>query len=438
MRNKYLLFGAAGILTLLVLAVIVGLFVLPSTPSDDPGDESLPFSDDRPLPITMDESGPFATSTPLGDVGKTVGKFRLLAEWPAKGARPYNRTQNGIDTPFVRYVDRRTGHMYDVDLVEATQPRAVSLNTLPRIREGYLLSQGSSTLLRYSDESNTFIYSYLGTLSVATDTSPMGSSVYEVEGEQLPQDVRTVAVSPDGLSFFYLEPTQNGSRGIVRTLGRTPKTSVVLETPLRELEASWVHRNTITLFTKPSNNVEGYVFELTLSTGALRTALSSRRAVTAMSDPTGAWLLYSHLEGGAGALRTLLRNRTTREEVVVPFSTMPEKCTWGTRSPHILYCAVPEGIPQRETFPDSWYKGLVRLNDTFWSYNILTKETRMLDNPAVVLGVPIDATDLFVDESEQFLIFSDRVSGLMWSYTLPSSEQDGESSQEIVTSDTSE
>lgn len=416
MRNKYLIIGAVATLILLLGLIGFVLFIAPPATQQEGGD-FFETAGNRDIPISTSEDVGEFTATPLS-VGESVGKFRLLAVGPVAGytfhARP---NENGELDYVVRYMNRETAHIYDVDITSKRPPEVVALTSVPRIHDAYFLNSGSSTLMRYSDERAIVAYTYLAHLEVSGSSSAtVPGKVYELVGSFLPENIINIVPSPDGTRFFYLTPAERGALGYIQTSDSVLSRELVVDLPLRELSAQWATEDSILLTTRPSAHASGQLFELRPSAQSLETVISNTQALTTLGSKDGTLILYSDSSEGFPVTRIL--NRKTGRTTNLPFTTLPEKCVWSTAVPTLLYCAVPEGIPARDNFPDAWYQGTVHLRDTLWRYDTQGEVATILDDPKATLGESHDLYHLALSPDESHLLFRVRSNDSLWAYTL--------------------
>ncbi len=68
------------------------------------------------------------------------------------------------------------------------------------------------------------------------------------------------------------------------------------------------------------------------------------------------------------------------------------------------------------TWPDDYYKGLITLKDDFYKINLETDEkTKILGS---TIQFSYDAQDLFLSPKEDYLFFTNRSDGLLYSLKL--------------------
>ena len=135
--------------------------------------------------------------------------------------------------------------------------------------------------------------------------------------------IKTIAASPKADKIFYLAPFENEYIGITASFA-DDKQKQILSIPFGEFQASWPSENVISLLTKPSSGVEGYLYKLDPTTGAIERILKGIPGLTALWSPDSEFILY----GASGYNDLKLNIYNTKEKKTIPFNltTLPEKC----------------------------------------------------------------------------------------------------------------
>ena len=69
---------------------------------------------------------------------------------------------------------------------------------------------------------------------------------------------------------------------------------------------------------------------------------------------------------------------------------------------------------QNNTFPDSWYQGVVSFDDRFILYNLTDLSTRILNETQT----PLDVIDPIVGPEDFYLVFINKKDLTLWSLNL--------------------
>lgn len=349
------------------------------------------FEDTRPLPIVEEikipsetKDQPALTPTPKNTKNSVVDQPKVI-------------TQDFETVPSLRYVEKVTGHIYQMYLDNGASAK-ISNSTIPSIYETLFDSTAKTIIYRYLSTDNKTIESFMTTLGTP-------------RGEFIPENIVDISLSPDGKKFFYLTKNFSGITGTVRVFGDTKRTQVFTSS-FTEWLSQWVGDQKIFLTTKASWAVPGDLFSLNTLDGSLIKVFGGVNGLTTLANKSGSRVLYSiSLNSGPRLGIFNINNHTTEE---INSYGLPEKCVWSNDN-ITIYCASPSVITGSQ-YPDSWYQGLVSFDDHFISidsntgnvYNVADSNTE----------TPIDATHLFLDKSESNLFFINKKDSTLWSLNL--------------------
>ncbi len=316
--------------------------------------------------------------------------------------------------PALRYVDRITGNVYQT-FIDKIEERRFTTNIIPKIYDAYFGNRGESVVMRYLKEDGKTIETFAGNLPkelLGGDTLDKN----EIKGSFLPDNVKDISLSPDGSKIFYLFSSgnafnENMTGATLVFLGN--KKVQIFDSPFTEWLSQWPNSNTVTLSTKPSANVPGYMYKMDSATGKnLTKVLGEINGLTTLTSPNGKLILY-----GDNNLSLNVYNLETMNSFVLGVKTLPEKCVWGKVS-DMIYCAVPKSIGFGD-YPDAWYQGEVSFSDQFWKINIKTGNATIISDPATLEeGEEVDGVKLATDENENYLFFVNKKDSFLWKLNL--------------------
>ncbi|NVN96655.1 hypothetical protein HXX01_00135 [Candidatus Nomurabacteria bacterium] len=398
---------------LLVGAIMLGAysyFKNTSSPTADPNaslyQKFNPFGTSTKNPSGTGE-GDTTTSTTTGETEKPVSKFYQISNFGISGAAflEDNRkvTQGDSTTeptyevvPSVRYVERATGHIYQTYL-DTKVTGTISNSTIPGVYEVLFDGLANSTIYRYPSTDGLGITSFLATLG--------GSSSF------LPTNILSVSLSPDKTSFFSITKGKNGVIGTIKSFDSS-KNNQVFTSSFSEWLPQWVTNTNIYLTTKPTYLVEGSVFNLNTTNGTLSKLFGGIPGLTTLANGDGNYVLFgASLDTGPTLNVFDIKNHISIDLGVYG---LPEKCVWSKDNVNV-YCAVPNTIVGTQ-YPDTWYQGLTSFTDYFVKINTETKEVSTLANSQNETGV--DATNLFLNDKEDKLFFTNKKDYTFWSLDL--------------------
>src|SRR3989344_2983511 len=368
------------------------------------------------FPDTGDSAGRRSSASSGGGrsssrIGKEVSKNILtqLTKNAISGAAYYGTTT-------ALYMERATGHIYKINL-DGTNNIRLSNATVPKSFEASWSYKSDKMAVRYFEDPapgsvkltvKTFLAS-IGHLLKATSTLEA-----ELKGLALPVTVSEIAVSPAEDKVFYLSNAGDElTEGVVADFGNKNQKKI-FELPFGEFNISWPAKDNIALLAKPSAKADGYLYFLNSKTGTLTRILGGIKGLTAVVSLDGEKIIFSCIgqDGTESKIYDLKSNIISE----LGFATLADKCVWGKKNNppvgRMVYCAVPARISGSNQ-PDDWYQGTVSFDDGIWSKNITTGESGSLLSP---FGA--DIMNIFINDDESYLIFTDKNDGTLWSLKL--------------------
>lgn len=354
----------------------------------------------------------------VGENEQVPALLRKLHSSPVAGVYAFTKQVAGTATQDVlaRYIERGLGHIYETNMTTLIEER-ISNETRLKLYEATWGNKGNGIVIRYLEgENEDTIQTYSMVLREIKNgtTTEEGRSV-ESSGVFLPENISDIAVSQEkGDRVFYILPRGDSSVGI--TSGFDGKKQMqIFASELKEWLPLWPNEKLITLTTKPSQNVPGYMFFLDAQTGKTTRILGGINGLTTLTSPNGKKVLYS--ESRAGGFDLYVYDVASNTKTNLSLSTLPEKCVWSKLKKDVLYCGAPQTVPSG-SFPDSWYQGVVSFSDDIWMIDTTTEVTTMLVTPIKIAGEEIDATKLALSPDESFLFFVNKKDSAPWSLKL--------------------
>lgn len=314
--------------------------------------------------------------------------------------------------PALRYVARASGNIYQT-FVDKIEERKFSDTPIPRVYEAYFGNKGESVIMRYLKANDDTIETFVGTLPkelLGADTTENN----EAKGSFLPNNVKDISMSPDGLKLFYLFESFNNETssaiGVTLNLLNNKKVQI-FDSPFTEWLSSWPNNNLLTFTTKPSANIPGYMYGINSLGKNFSKVLSDIDGLTTQGSPNGKMVLYSN-----DSLALYIYDIDSRNSALLGIRTLPEKCVW-SKVGDVVYCAVPRSINSGE-YPDSWYRGEVSFSDQLWKVDVKTGNATMLLDPATITFEEIDGIKLALSEKEDYLFFVNKRDSYLWKFDL--------------------
>jgi len=401
-KNKKKIY--AIIILLIILAVGFGVWFFFGDNGSDKEDGA-PFGSNAPFG-SSGEGGGFSGGSGEGGVAGEDGKIPQLYQItnaPIAGAAGFTRGE-GTTTPFVRFMDRASGNVFELSYEDFTTQR-ITNTTIPRVHEAFFTKKGSGVVARYLDDDGQTIKTFMGDINEPEVDGEIGT----IEGRFLPEGIRETSVSSNGSSLIYINP-ENASGELVRMSLKNPDDrDVIFSFPFSEWLIDWEDR--VYLTSKPSGVAQGYSYALN---GGELEKVAGGIGLTVLPSPSGRFILHS--DTGQGTLGLRMRNVDADNSRTVPFNTLPEKCAWNDAETRV-YCGVPKEIPAG-TYPDTWYQGVVQFSDSLQMFSTKTNVSSSISALDTQSGQPIDVVHPFLGPEGKYFFFTNKRDGTLWSFRL--------------------
>jgi peptidoglycan hydrolase-like protein with peptidoglycan-binding domain len=313
---------------------------------------------------------------------------------------PEFETQN-----VVRYLDRETGHVFDYNRESRAVTRISSTN-IPRVHHAFWSADGESVLVQLLDVFGTTVRTFKGSLEENG-----------LSGEFLEDGLGFAAVSDMNDSFFVLREDGDYTEGLVGSFGSS-SLNRVFRSPYSEWMPQWNGGNSVMLTTLASAFAAGYSFELDTNSQTIDDILVNKVGLTTRSNSKAGQVLFSINNPETEKPGLFIRSLEDGTEQSLGIATLAEKCTWHPDQTNLIFCGVATSLPNG-TYPDDWYQGRMTISDNIWIINTETLQTNQLINIAQEAGMSIDMMDLQIDQSGEYLLFTDKNTLHLWEAKLP-------------------
>lgn len=400
------------VLTLLIAAGTAYWFLTKDSPSGQAVDSTeggniFPFGNGATSTPAAPQQG--AAST-MGD-GVTIDlagsnqngipRLRRLSSVQTAGVVAFDKAS----TTVMRHVERSTGHIYET--TSSSVAIKISTITIPKVHEALWAPDGQRLLMRYLKEDGQTIRTFYA--KIATTTKPEQA----LEGMFLSDGIRDAVIA--GNKLFTLEYGSGGVRGILSNLDGSTKVAV-----FNSSHSDWgvghsASASRATVFSRPSAQSSGAAYSLNLTNGEYSLITSDVPGLTALVSPDGSRAIASGLVGTT--LKTVSYDLKTGASTQLSLSTLTDKCVWSSRERQMVYCAVPQTIPNG-SYPDDWYKGRTSLSDGLWRIDTVSGMTENLMTPELEATISMDMIKLSLDQDEETLVFLNKNDMTAWAYRL--------------------
>lgn len=348
--------------------------------------------------------------------GKTYMKLNAL-----QGITTYTATKkaNKVEiVPMVRYVDTATGILYDKAMRKMEEEKAITTTPVPKVAEAFFDNTGNALVMRYLKED--VIQTYIARLTfpkidpnLTKEEKDKIKKTAQVSGEFLPENIKTIAVSQDHKNLFYLSPVNGAQAGTTYNFATKAKKQI-----FRSVISEWVAGFTtdakINMTTRASGEAIGYDYMLDAKTGSLSKVLGGEKGLVTLPSPDGKKLLFAEYKDGG--IATSLFDMTKGTVTSISPSTSPDKCVF-TKDSKKIYCAGPINAKSM-LYPDDWYKGKVSFDDALWVVDVTDMTGNIIYDFVSKNNVHIDATNLLLNTSEDYLGFINKKDGSLWGFDL--------------------
>jgi len=272
-----------------------------------------------------------------------------------------------------------------------------------------------SVLKTYLGKSNGINYILIQQLKELDMVNTLGQFKVSSSSEPLGLDLKTlsfaplaISVSPDNQKIAYL--TNEGGEGVLYVSDWSfLKPEKLWTSSLTSWNISYPNNNLINITTRPAYDYLGISYLLNLKTKQINMLLNNINGLIVSISPEGDKLIYS--KSLLGNFNLYSYNIKTKESRLLEINTLPDKCTWLDND--VLYCATPKTIISGR-YPDEWYQGKTSFSDNVWRID-LKENTTLLTHQ---LKGNYDLINLTVNEEAGWLYAIDKNSGTLQTFNL--------------------
>lgn len=303
----------------------------------------------------------------------------------------------------LRYAERGTGHVYEIDLTTGSEERIDSI------------TKGKTVSAHFSPNGKVAILVYENNAGTAAIMEWLDGSRQETF--DLPNNIENIYFA-DSNVVRWTSGDNNGTTASEMNLS-TQETKELWQIPLAEVRVTWGENLTVAV-NKPSPRLRGGVYKV--EGGQLTSLFSAQHALSAVVDPLGEYILVSYFDTERQRMRTDFVDTTTGETVESALSAVPEKCAVSELSREI-WCALSGFFLNSDRNSlNRWYEGNVTTDDDLWLTE-LRPETLAISSLMVESNEPlIDITDLNISPRGDFIFFRNKLNDSLWMYKKPNSE----------------
>lgn len=346
---------------------------------------------------TQNEQGAFDTGTNDSSLEEDTAPISLdvrLSQLTNKSVLGSVFVIDGDNTN-VRFIERGTAHVYEVSL-ETGEVEKISNTTLPKSIDAVWAQSGTRVAIRREVSTTEGSWSVF-----SLQKNDIGLFFLE-EDLLLPPESSNPSFDEVGDTLSYVHTTNTGSRGVAVDL-KTNEERVTWSTPLRDIHALWYSKDHAYIYTAPSHEVRGFLYDTGNNFSRIGDGLVNLTAVTTFET-----VVLSGEEE---------EEYTSYNESGTPFGVIAlrEKCVYAPLDTDFLFCAAPFGLPQ-STVVSEWYKGTASFNDKIWEINTVDGSALLLLDSEEELQISLDIDQIEVSAIEEYVLLRNKVDGTLWLY----------------------
>lgn len=395
LQKRTIVIVSVGVLLLIIAGVLLFMFsVRTAEPIKREGffgfiDSVNPFNGETPL-FPIDGPDDIVVDEPGGTATTTLPRLRKIAPGPVAGYVA-TTTKNGVS---FRYIERKTGHIYDGVLTEQKTTR-VTNSTIPRVQSAALSRNGVDLL-----------FGYLGTdfKTFNTLTGAVSETDAYLSFSQISNEMSEFVASPTKNAFVGFSYDSTGGR--ISTVTKQEK--VIYRSSIKKWRGSWAGPTSFVVYPAATYMAPNAAYVLS-EAGTLERLVGNRYGLEAVG--WGDWFIISYAEP---IPQTYLYNRKTEVWLPLSITTLAEKCVVSTDSKKPLaFCGVPNSFPSGN-YPDVWHEGRVAFSDSIWMLDINTPDVSFVSNTPEL----VDAVNLQLSADGTYLGFINRRDGSLWALRL--------------------
>lgn len=294
----------------------------------------------------------------------------------------------------LRYVERATGHVFDVNLQNGQIARRTN-NLRPQIYEALVAPDG--TVIERSIENDRRV-TFLGTVSTTTD-----GGVGELRGRELPTDIIDIIFSPNSEVAYTIRSP--GGETLLMRLDRSNATSrQIASLGVGAWNLNWIADDRFLITEDAATAIPGSAYELRGT--SMEPVLLNVSGLVTLTMGTSTSLYYSSDAGSSPFL--FHHSRSTHASTNISLNTTAEKCAWARETGRV-FCASPRTT--KAPYLDSWYQGLIHTADTWWSIDGTSRARELYTPPE---NQPVDVERPIVDDVGTHIVFMNAADKSLW------------------------
>lgn len=374
----------------LVLLLIVGVFsgIYNFAFRDNTGDDEQSQED-------KDKNSPFTNNAkPLPE---NAGRIFPLTDEAIVGPTISQ------DDESVKYYAKNDGSVYETSF-SGTNKKTVTKNSISGLVYILWSPKKDKVITITSQGGNTKRYLYDNDTKTAKEFNPaMDNISWDNTGEKI---------------FYRFTDPKSGERFISMADPDGSNWKNLTRVGYKFISIAPVPHSSLVSFWNLPNGHEETIFQTISSIGGEpKTLLTQKFGADYLWSPNGEKVLVSSAESkGSSKISLSVMNSNGGEYKNLNVPTLASKCVW-SKNGKTVYFSLPGSIPEGSVMPNDYNEKKFTTKDSFWRVDITTgKQDRIVELNEIKEG--IDARNLFLSPSEDYLFFINRINDKLYGIEL--------------------
>lgn len=295
----------------------------------------------------------------------------------------------------VRYVERGTGHMYEINLDSGVETQ-ISLTTFPQTVKAIFSPKATEVAL----------ISYIQ-YEQKVSIGAINSDTEQIEVIAFPYNAQNISFADETTVYFTLEEDK-------KTTGYTYNLEAHSQLKLftTQLQDIIVWGSDVSgemyIQTKPTKYLEGYLY--TISENVLTAVTSPAYGLTSFIN--GEYIITSEVKDLSYVSQWLHDDTSTNQPILM----IKEKCVFDPIEVAKTWCASP--LETNSDYLENWYKGKLTSQDYLWSTSLDAQSSTLIGDLSTLSGRTIDVTDISINTDGAILLFGNKIDQTLWIYRI--------------------
>lgn len=380
--NRALFITIGIVLILFVLALWLWLFFYGTPTNTREVFSDLGLVETRERTLDPQTDGEREPGNVVLDISES--KLQQITTAPVAG---YKMATSTDGRPLLRYAERGTGHLYEVNLNSGLQTQLLP-STVPNTIAAYFAPDLKSLVL-VSEQAERFV----------TVLKIPNNAELEVERFALDPDAENIEYLDANTIAFTLNDFKTTKGYVYNLRDNTVSERFTLELP--DARVVTTNINEVYAYPKPASKLQGAVYRVSNTITPVTELFFGLVPMIANQE-----VFINYVENHSYATR----NTSAAQPLAVLM--LPEKCA-NTDEVGKVWCGSPAGV-STASFVEDWYKGAVSSEDWIWEVNAADNSVRTLIIPTEEVGRQLDIINPQFDSSGERFFFQNKTDATLW------------------------